>query len=58
MRRDAAPRLNEFAEYEICYGNSINVNKEQSIIPIIKHILKIIKINNYLHMFIKTIFFI
>lgn len=29
MRRDAAPRLNEFAEYEICYGNSINVNKEQ-----------------------------
>jgi len=28
MRRDARPKFNEFAEYEICYGNSISVNNQ------------------------------
>jgi hypothetical protein len=29
MRRDARVRLNEFAEYEICFGNPINVNNQR-----------------------------
>jgi len=29
MRRDARIRLNEFAEYEICFGNPINVNNQK-----------------------------
>ena len=28
MRRDMRPRLNEFSEYEICYGNPIRVNRK------------------------------
>ncbi len=27
IRRDLKPRLNQFADYEICYGNSFNINK-------------------------------
>ena len=28
MRRDMRPRLNQFSEYEICYGNPIRVNRK------------------------------
>ena len=27
MRRDMRPALNQFADYEICYGNAFHINK-------------------------------